>query len=154
MSSLVALFLVSLLAFGPTASAAPSPELQPRAIPGQWIVALKPESAPDLAVHTRWVSEVHARSIQRRGNTAAGLERTYEFDGFVGYAGAFDEETLDSERPGSPAEQVITLQRDDPRGVFLVAITTDDHRQGAEVLEVVEGSGMQSLRKPECQHAA
>ena len=29
----------------------------------------------------------------------------------------FDEETLDSERPGSPAEQVITLQRDDPRAV-------------------------------------
>lgn len=29
----------------------------------------------------------------------------------------FDEETLDSERPGSPAEQIITLQRDDPRAV-------------------------------------
>jgi len=29
----------------------------------------------------------------------------------------FDEETLDAERPGSPAEDIITLQYDDPRAV-------------------------------------
>lgn len=71
-------------------SAAPAAE--------QWIVALKPEvsSDSDLELHARWVSEVHAKNVQKRDDAPAGLEKTFQFPGFSAYVGSFDEETLDA----------------------------------------------------------
>ncbi|KAG6361566.1 hypothetical protein INS49_009793 [Diaporthe citri] len=74
---------------------------QPRssAIRGKYLVAIKPESSPaQLREHTSWVQGVHARNLRKRqssGETAAGVERTFSFDGFRGYSGSFDEETLE-----------------------------------------------------------
>lgn len=74
---------------------------QPRssAIRGKYLVALKPESSPaQVREHASWVQGVHARNLRKRqspGETAAGVERTFSFDGFRGYSGSFDEETVE-----------------------------------------------------------
>ncbi|KAH6687204.1 peptidase S8/S53 domain-containing protein [Plectosphaerella plurivora] len=63
------------------------------------LLALGAEAASDLALHARWVSDIHARSVQRRGDVGgSGLERTFAFPGFAGYVGSFDEETLEEIR--------------------------------------------------------
>jgi hypothetical protein len=64
----------------------------------QWLVALKPEvsSDSDLELHARWVSELHAKNVQKRDDAPAGLEKTFQFPGFSAYVGSFDEDTLDA----------------------------------------------------------
>lgn len=59
-------------------------------IPGKYIVSLKP--GVEAAAHLSWVRDVHRRSISRRDTT--GLEKTYGFGGFNGYAGEFDDDTI------------------------------------------------------------
>jgi hypothetical protein len=111
-------FLVSFLALG--AHAAP----QARSAPGKYIVALKPEAASDLALHARWVSDVHARGVRRRGDVEGGLERTFEFAGFAGYAGSFDEETLEEIRAN-----------------VNVSICLDEGERGADEVVIGDGCG-------------
>lgn len=69
------------------------------AIKGKYLVALKPESSSArLRDHTSWVQGVHARNLRKRqasGQTAAGVERTFSFDGFRAYSRSFDEETIE-----------------------------------------------------------
>lgn len=59
-------------------------------IPGKYIVSLKP--GVDAQAHLSWVQGVHRRSLSRRDTT--GLEKTYGFGSFNGYAGEFDEDTV------------------------------------------------------------
>ncbi|KAI0841164.1 subtilisin-like serine protease pepD [Hypoxylon sp. FL0890] len=59
-------------------------------VPGKYIVSLKP--GIDVKLHLDWVSGVHRRSLSRR-NTI-GLEKTYGFGSFSGYAGEFDDNTI------------------------------------------------------------
>jgi hypothetical protein len=68
-------------------------------IGGSYIVTLK--DGIDAAVaksHIQWVGEVHKRSINKRDTK--GVEKTYTGN-FNGYAGTFDDETLEQIR-GNP----------------------------------------------------
>ena len=90
----LAVFVGALL---PAAFAAPAPAPGPvqEVIPGKYIVTLK-EGISTEAVdsHLSWVSDVHKRSLSKR-NTV-GIEKTYGVGKhFNGYAGEFDESTLD-----------------------------------------------------------
>ncbi|KAF4992484.1 hypothetical protein FDECE_13700 [Fusarium decemcellulare] len=71
------------------------PAREPQPLPGKWIVALKPETASELDLHTRWVSDIHAHSIQRRDDGSTGLEKKFDFPGFAGYSGSFSDETIE-----------------------------------------------------------
>lgn len=64
-------------------------------IPGRYIVALKPSEEIDVDLHTRWVSDVHAQNLARRGGESSGVDQTFSFPGFQGYSGSFDDETLE-----------------------------------------------------------
>lgn len=65
-------------------------------IPGKYIVTLK--DGVDTTMHTSWVNGVVRRSLERRdgaeGDEPAGVEKTYDINTFKGYAGAFDDATL------------------------------------------------------------
>lgn len=67
-------------------------------IKGKYIVTLKPDVKPqEFESHINWVTDVHKRSINKRGEKGLkGVERKYDgkYD-FHGYAGSFDEETLE-----------------------------------------------------------
>lgn len=80
----------------PFASAAPTP-VNARAsepIPNKFIVTLKEGIAStDRESHLAWVSDVHAQSLGRR--QLAGVEKTYNISTFQGYAGSFDEATIE-----------------------------------------------------------
>lgn len=65
-------------------------------ISGSYIVTLKDGLDGAAAEsHMRWVGEVHKRSINKRD--AKGVEQTYTGN-FNGYAGSFDDETLEQIR--------------------------------------------------------
>ncbi|KAI1209365.1 subtilisin-like serine protease pepD [Annulohypoxylon truncatum] len=59
-------------------------------VPGKYIVNLKP--AVDIKAHLSWVRDVHKRSLDLC--VTAGLEKTFSFAGFAGYAGEFDDDTI------------------------------------------------------------
>ncbi|KAI8716763.1 hypothetical protein NCS52_00970700 [Fusarium sp. LHS14.1] len=93
LASLVLVFqAIGLTAALPTSQGSTAPAAE------QWLVALKPEvsSDADLKLHARWVSELHAKNVQKRDDAPAGLEKTFQFPGFSAYVGSFDEETLDA----------------------------------------------------------
>lgn len=80
----------------PFAAAAPT-TFKPRAvetIPNKFIVTLKEDiAASEKESHLSWVSKVHARSLGRRD--LAGVEKTYNISTFQGYAGTFDDATIE-----------------------------------------------------------
>lgn len=85
--SFASLFLAALGAAAPTASG------------GKYIVTLKEGTAASaVQSHIQWVEGVHARSIGRRDQNLAGLEKTYEIGSFNGYAGNFDAATIEEIR--------------------------------------------------------
>ncbi|KAI2465886.1 subtilisin-like serine protease pepD [Annulohypoxylon bovei var. microspora] len=59
-------------------------------IPGKYIVSLKP--SVDVSAHLGWVRDVHRRNLD--WCVTAGLEKTFSFTGFAGYAGEFDNDTI------------------------------------------------------------
>jgi hypothetical protein len=67
-------------------------------IPNSYIITLKPDvDQSGVASHLTWVNEVHKRSLGRRG--FSGVEHTYEgATSFKGYAGTFDEATIEEIR--------------------------------------------------------
>jgi oryzin len=65
-------------------------------LPGKYIVRLKPDVESHLQAHTEWVSEIHSHNLARRGGDSVGIEKTYHFASFEGYAGSFDDETLEA----------------------------------------------------------
>ncbi|KAJ6785330.1 hypothetical protein PWT90_02597 [Aphanocladium album] len=85
--SFASLFLAAVGAAAPTASS------------GKYIVTLKEGTAASaVQSHIQWVEGVHARSIGRRDQNLAGLEKTYEIGNFNGYAGNFDAATIEEIR--------------------------------------------------------
>ncbi|KAH7008973.1 peptidase S8/S53 domain-containing protein [Ilyonectria destructans] len=119
MSRLFTLVL-SLLAVG-HGKALPTPASESQLTPGKWIVALKPEVASDLDLHTRWVSDIHARSIERRDDGVSGLDKKFDFPGFAGYSGSFNRETLEAIRANP---NVSALEPD--QEVYLASLTTQE----------------------------
>ncbi|KAI1379661.1 subtilisin-like serine protease pepD [Hypoxylon crocopeplum] len=83
-------------------------------IPGKYIVSIKPGVEADS--HLAWVSAVHQRSTSRRD--AVGLEKTYGFGDFNGYAGEFDDETI-TQIQGS--ENVLAVEQD--RIAYITSVT-------------------------------
>lgn len=65
------------------------------AISGKYIVTLKPEA--DVGSHITWVNGIQARSL-RRQNADSGITKSYAFKSFSGYAGAFDDATIEEIR--------------------------------------------------------
>ena len=79
------------------ASAAPA-RVERRAgdvIEGSYIITLKSgATSADLESHLSWVSDVHARSLNRRD--LVGIQRTYDGSyNFHGYSGQFDADTIE-----------------------------------------------------------
>lgn len=88
----LALFLGAVL---PAALAVPVLQ-QRNAIPGKYIITLKPEAPVDLASHLSWVSGVHSRSLTKRDT--AGVQNKYSISSWQAYAGEFDDATLEQIR--------------------------------------------------------
>lgn len=64
-------------------------------VPGEYIITLKPGVV--LEEHLAWANDVHTRSTQRR-ESHSGVSHQYAVQGFTGYAGAFDDVTIDQIR--------------------------------------------------------
>lgn len=63
-------------------------------VPGNFIVKVKPELCDeDFESQVQWVSNVHKRSLSRRGTS--GVRKTFKFNGFRAYSGEFDDSTLE-----------------------------------------------------------
>ncbi|TEA20674.1 Alkaline proteinase [Colletotrichum sidae] len=70
-------------------------EFTVQSVPGSYIITLKEGvTVRDLDGHLDWVNQVHSRSL----NTLQfkGAEHTYSFNKFKGYAGKFDEATIEA----------------------------------------------------------
>ena len=77
-------------------------------VDNKYIVTLKSGvSARDIESHLSWVTDVHKRSLTRRD--LAGIEKTYDIGDFHGYAGSFDEETIEQIKNNPDAS--INLQK-------------------------------------------
>lgn len=86
-----ALLVSPLLQF---ASAAPVTTSTSEFVPNKYIVTLKENvAASKRDAHLSWVNNVHARSLGRR--QLPGVEQTYSINTFQGYAGSFDEATIE-----------------------------------------------------------
>ncbi|PYH99078.1 subtilisin-like protein [Aspergillus ellipticus CBS 707.79] len=97
--------LLFFAAFLPAALGTPVP--RPRQtidiIPGKYIVAFKPGvDEATIESHTEWTTLLHKRSLESRNITdtdlPVGIERTYKINKFAGYAGSFDEATIEEIR--------------------------------------------------------
>lgn len=68
-------------------------------IPNSYIVVMKDDlTSETFDNHRNWVSNIHTRGgISRRvRGTEHGVRRTYDFGSLKGYAGIFDEDTIQS----------------------------------------------------------
>ncbi|CAI4214019.1 unnamed protein product [Parascedosporium putredinis] len=110
-----AVFLVALVPF-----AAASP-FQRRAVAGtpiqdQYIITLKEDLTDETATtHLAWVENVHKRSIGKRSLKGVSAEYNFGFGGFRGYAGEFDDATIEEIRNSPEVEfvepnQIMTYQ--------------------------------------------
>lgn len=146
-----ALYLASLL---PLVAAVPLPQDTASApavpIPGKYIVTLK--EGVDTESHTSWVSDIQARSLSRRqdGTTAPdGVEQTYEIASFKGYAGEFDEATL-NEIKASPdvaaveADQVWTISALVTQSPAIYGLASISHRKTGASNYIYDGSAGQN----------
>ncbi|KAB8232312.1 subtilisin-like protein [Aspergillus alliaceus] len=93
-------------------------------LPGKYIVAFKSglEEAK-IQEHTTWATNLHQRSLERRdvaaGDPPAGIERKYKINKFAGYAGSFDDATIEEIRKN---EDVAYVEED--QLFYLVGLTT------------------------------
>ncbi|KAB8068163.1 Alkaline protease 1 [Aspergillus leporis] len=93
-------------------------------IPGKYIVTFKSglEEAK-IQEHTTWATSLHRRSMERRdassGDLPAGIERNYKINKFAGYAGSFDDATIEEIRKN---EDVAFVEED--QIYYLDALTT------------------------------
>lgn len=71
-------------------------------VAGKYIIILNDDvSAESAKSHMSWVTGVHKRNLDGRapaGSAPGGVQKTYEFGGFHGYAGKFDDATLEEIR--------------------------------------------------------
>lgn len=108
--------LLSLVAALPLLQAAPTPQNTkdvpaPPSVKNRYIVTLKPNA--DHRRHIQQVNELHARSMQARDSAnktvtyKKGVDKTYNVVGrFKGYAGEFDDQTINSIRAQPDVEAV------------------------------------------------
>ncbi|KAE8349339.1 subtilisin-like protein [Aspergillus coremiiformis] len=93
-------------------------------LPGKYIVTFKSGIKPaKIRQHTTWATTLHRRSLERRdaadGEPPSGIEHSYRINKFAGYAGSFDDKTIDEIRKN---EDVAYVEADQ---VFhLVGLTT------------------------------
>lgn len=68
-------------------------------IPNSYIVSLKDDiPEQEFETHISWVNNVHSANVARsEGSTAStsGVKFTYKVNGWKGYSGSFDQNTLD-----------------------------------------------------------
>jgi len=77
-------------------------------IPNAWIVQLKEEvSSQGLDDHLSWLS-----TAAREVTSFAGAERKYNFAGFVGYSGQFDDGTVEQIRARPEVRQWLRCLRE------------------------------------------
>lgn len=100
MQSFVRILALAAAALPLLAQAAPvdAAAAQAQSIPGKWIVQLKPETdVAAIASHKVNVRQIHARNLARREihDLSAGIEREFGFGKFKGYAGSFDDGTIE-----------------------------------------------------------
>ncbi|GAD98594.1 alkaline serine protease Alp1 [Paecilomyces variotii No. 5] len=94
--------LLLLGAILPVINAAPAAQASPKAetIPGKYIVRLKDGlDVAGVENHLLWARDLHHLSISRRSEAAdapKGIERKYKINNFNGYAGSFDDSTIDA----------------------------------------------------------
>jgi len=75
-------------------------------IPGKYIVTLKPEA--DVGSHITWVNGIQARNV-RRQDAESGITNSYAFKSFSGYAGAFDDATIEEIRNSAEVSHAHAL---------------------------------------------
>lgn len=86
-----------LAALVPFAAAGPVRRDDAPDVAGKYIVVLKDDITTEGAEsHLSWVNSVHKRSAD--GDDFAGVEKKYDFSGFRGYSGKFDDATLEEIR--------------------------------------------------------
>lgn len=110
-----ALFLGAILPF---AVAAPVTDATAPNVENKWIVTLKKGAdSASVASHLSWVSDVHKRSLTKRDTV--GVESTYDIGTFHGYAGHFDQATVEAIKQNPDVLEV------EPDQIFhLTAITS------------------------------
>lgn len=66
-------------------------------IPNSYIVVMKNSvSSADFDSHVTWATNLHHEKLSKRGSTTTGgLKHVYNINGWYGYSGSFDRETLD-----------------------------------------------------------
>ncbi|KAG9184938.1 oryzin [Alternaria panax] len=83
------------------------------AIPGKFIIQLKPDTdLASIVAHHNKVRSIHARNLARRGDDSASgtpVEHEYGFGNFKGYAGSFDDATIELLKA---LPEVLTIEPD------------------------------------------
>ncbi|PKS12601.1 hypothetical protein jhhlp_000809 [Lomentospora prolificans] len=93
--------LVPLVAAGPLNSRATALS----DVQGRYIVTLKEDLTDEVATtHMSWVQNVHKRSLSKRD--FRGVEKQYHIGGFRGYAGQFDDATIEEIKKNPEVEAV------------------------------------------------
>ncbi|KAL1867371.1 hypothetical protein Plec18167_008642 [Paecilomyces lecythidis] len=94
--------LLLLGAILPAINAAPAAQASPKAevIPGKYIVRLRDGlDVASVENHLLWARDLHHLSLSRRAGAAdapKGIEKKYKINNFNGYAGSFDDSTIDA----------------------------------------------------------
>ncbi|KMU92117.1 subtilase-type proteinase psp3 [Coccidioides immitis H538.4] len=98
---MAAIFKASLVAFATLASCTDASKLlgfenKRHIIPNSYIVALKEGlQERDFETHMAWVSDVHSANVALAGGAStSGVKHTFKINGWKGYSGSFDENTL------------------------------------------------------------
>lgn len=95
----LALLFAGLLPFAAAGPVEPRQDVSILDVSDKYIVILKDEVDDEGAEsHMSWINGVHKRSLESRQTGFPGVERTYRFGGFHGYAGKFDSATLEEIR--------------------------------------------------------
>ncbi|KAG8164459.1 hypothetical protein KVR01_006377 [Diaporthe batatas] len=102
-------------------------------IPGKYIVTLKPGA--DITSHITWANGIQARNV-RRQDAGSGVTNQYAFNSFSGYAGAFDDATIEEIRNSAEVAAVeedavwelyeLTTQADAPWGLGSISHKTEN----------------------------
>ncbi|KAF5630038.1 alkaline protease 1 [Fusarium sp. NRRL 52700] len=120
-------------------------------VAGKFIVALKSTANVDLDLHARWVSNVHEQSLTRRGVESGGIDKTFNFPGFKGYSGSFDEDTIEIIKANSSVlhvepEQTFTIaspitQQSPPWGLSAISNANPPSSKASYTYDSTAGAG-------------
>ncbi|CAI6331905.1 unnamed protein product [Periconia digitata] len=130
MQSFVRVLALAAAALPFLGQAAPVDPVSTQTIPGKWIVQLKPEAdVATVASHMINVREIHRRNLARSEihTLSAGIEREFGFGMFKGYAGAFDDATVDELRN---MPEVMTVEEDYEMTLYGEFVTQTDSTWG------------------------